>query len=86
MNIWEIAILKIIAAHAGTASLNYIYSELPQYINLTPKHKIITYNAPSYHHQTRAHVDDLLDSSDLIRTGRGKYSITPRGRLRFDMR
>ena len=86
MNIWEITILKIIAAHAGTASLNHIYSELPKYIKLTPKHKIITYKTPSYHHQTRAHVDDLLDSRDLIRTDRGIYSITPRGRLRLDMR
>ncbi len=83
MNIWEITILKIIAVNAGTASLNHIYSELPQYINLTTKHKKITYKAPAYHHQTRAHVDDLLDSGDLIRTSRGVYSITPGGRLRI---
>ena len=83
MNIWEITILKIIVVNAGKASLNHIYSELPKYINLTTKHKKITYKVPNYHHQTRAHVDDLLDGGDLIRVSRGIYSITQRGRLRI---
>ncbi len=83
MNKWEISILRVIVSSAGTASLNHIYSELPHYINLTNKHKEINYKAPNYHHQTRAHVDDLLDSGDLIRTSRGVYSITSQGRLRI---
>ncbi len=29
MNIWETAMLKIIAANGGTASLRHIYGELP---------------------------------------------------------
>lgn len=83
MNIWEITILKIVEVNAGTASLNHLYSVIPQYINLTTKHKLITYKAPAYHHQTRAHVDDLLGSGDLIRVSRGVYTITPQGRLRI---
>ena len=83
MNIWEIKILKIISANAGTASLNHIYSELPKYIKLTTQHKKIIFKAPAYHHQTRAHIDDLLDSGDIIRTRRGVYTITPKGRLRI---
>lgn len=83
MGTWEITILKIIAANDGTSSLRHIYSEIPRYIMLTEKHKKIIYRAPAYHHQTRAHVDDLLCNGDLLRTSRGVYSITPQGRLRI---
>lgn len=84
MNRWEISILHIIASHAGTASLNHIYSEIPKYINLTNSHEKVKYNAPNYHHQTRAHIDDLLGRKDIIRVGRGIYSITPRGQSRIE--
>ena len=83
MNKWEVAILKIIAVNDGTASLKHVYGELPRYIDLTDKHYKITYNAPAYHHQTRAHVDDLLDKGELYRTKRGMYSITLKGRSRI---
>lgn len=83
MNIWEINILEIINSNAGNASLKHIYCKLPQYINLTSKQNEIIYNAPRYHHQTRAHIDDLMDSGDLIRIGRGIYSITSKGQLRI---
>ena len=63
MNKWEVAILKIIAANDGTASLKHVYGELPSYVDLTDNHYEITYKAPAYHHQTRAHVDDLLDKT-----------------------
>ena len=69
MNQWGIAILKTISSHAGTASLKYIYSEHAEYIKLTPKHEEITYKAPNYHHQTRAHVDDLLGSAEEAESG-----------------
>ena len=83
MNKWEVAILKIIAANDGTASLKHLYGELPSHVDLTDKHYEITYKAPAYHHQTRAHVDDLMDSGDLIRIGRGIYSVTSRGLSRL---
>lgn len=83
MNIWEIKILEIITSNAGTASLKHIYCKLPQYINLTSKHNEIIYNAPRYHHQTRAHIDDLMDSGYLIRISRGVYSSTSKGQLRI---
>ena len=83
MNKWETSILKIINSNAGSAPLRYVYSELPRYINLTNKHREITYKAPKYHHQTRAHVDDLLDSGDLVRINRGIYSITSQGLSRL---
>lgn len=85
MNIWEIKILGIIASNAGTASLKHIYCKLPQYINFTSKQNEIIYNAPRYHHQTRAHIDDLMDSGDVIRSGRGIYSITQKGLLRISV-
>ena len=83
MNIWELTILKIIDSNNGTASLQYIYSKIPVHIDLTANHLERKYNAPMYHHQTRAHVDDLLDREDLKRTGKGVYSITPKGKKRI---
>jgi hypothetical protein len=86
MNTWEIAILKIIAANDGTASLRHVYGQLSSHVNLTDKHYEITYKAPAYHHQTRAHVDDLLDRGELSRTKRGVYSITLKGRSRIGVK
>ena len=43
MNMWEVAILKIIAANHGTASLKHVYGELPSHVDLTDKHYEITY-------------------------------------------
>ncbi|MBE9511989.1 MAG: hypothetical protein IMY71_14065 [Bacteroidetes bacterium] len=83
MNKWEISILKIIESNAGSAPLRHVYSELPRYINLTNKHREITYKAPNYHHQTRAHIDDLMDSGDLVRISRGIYSVTSQGLSRL---
>ncbi|MDO8446702.1 MAG: hypothetical protein Q7T53_11495 [Deltaproteobacteria bacterium] len=83
MNIWEVKILKIIASNDGTASLRHIYCELPKHVNLTNKHNEIAFDAPRYHHQTRAHIDDLMDSGDVIRIGRGMYSISSKGQLRI---
>lgn len=83
MNIWEVTILKIIVSNNGAAPLRHIYCELPKYIKLTKKQNEITYHAPSYHHQTRAHIDDLMDSGDLSRISRGVYSITSKGQLRI---
>lgn len=83
MNKWEVAILKIISINEGTATLKHIYGELPRYISLSDKHHEITYNAPAYHHQTRAHVDDLMDKRELSRVKRGTYSITLKGRSRI---
>ena len=84
MNRWEITILHIITSNAGSASLKNIYSEIPKYINLTSNHRKIKYNVPNYHHQTRAHIDDLLDSKDIIRVGRGIYTITAHGQSRIE--
>ena len=86
MNTWEVAILEIIAANDGTASLQHVYGELPRYVELTNNHYEITYNAPAYHHQTRAHVDDLLDRGELSRVERGVYSITLKGRSRIGVK
>ena len=86
MNTWEVVILKIIAANGGTASLKHVYGELPSHVYLTDKHYEITYKAPAYHHQTRAHVDDLLDKGELSRTKRGVYSITLKGRSRIGVK
>ena len=83
MNKWEISILKIIESNAGNAPLRHVYSELPRYINLTNKHREIKYKAPKYHHQTRAHVDDLMDSGDLVRISRGIYSVISQGLSRL---
>ena len=83
MNIWELTILRIIEENKGTAPLQQIYSRIPSYIDLSSHHLEITFNAPNYHHQTRAHVDDLLDSADVTRVGRGVYSITQKGRKRI---
>lgn len=83
MNIWEVSLLKIIDANGGSAPLKHIYSALPHYITLTIKHKEITYKAPNYHHQTRAHIDDLMDSDELVRIGKGTYSLTSKGHLRI---
>jgi hypothetical protein len=83
MNTWEVVILQIIAANNGTASLKHVYAELPRHVRLTDKHYEITYKVPAYHHQTRAHVDDLLDKGELSRVKRGVYSITSRGRSRI---
>jgi hypothetical protein len=86
MNKWEVAILKIIAANDGTASLKHVYGKLPSYVDLTDNHYEITYKAPAYHHQTRAHVDDLLDKGELYRAKRGVYSITLKGRSRMGIK
>ena len=86
MNKWEVAILKIIAANDGTASLKHVYGELPSHVDLTDNHYEITYKAPAYHHQTRAHVDDLLDKGELYRTKRGVYSTTLKGRSRIGVK
>lgn len=86
MNKWEVAILKIITANDGTASLKHVYSELPSHVDLTDKHCEIKYKAPTFHHQTRAHVDDLLDKGELSRTKRGVYSITLKGRSRIGVK
>ncbi len=86
MNAWEVAILKIISANGGMASLQHVYGELPRHVNLTTKHLEITYKAPAYHHQTRAHVDDLLDKEELSRAKRGVYAITSKGRSRIGSR
>lgn len=83
MNVWEVSILKIISSCGGSASLKDVYFYLPQYIKLTNKHKEIKYSAPNYHHQTRAHIDDLMNSVDLKRIGRGIYSITSKDQLRI---
>lgn len=83
MNKWEVAILKIIAANDGTASLKHVYCELPSHVDLTDNHYEITYKAPAFHHQTRAHVDDLLDKGELCRTKRGVHSITLKGQSRI---
>jgi hypothetical protein len=83
MNIWEVSILKIIDANDGSATLKHIYSELPHYIALTIKHEEIKYRVPNYHHQTRAHIDDLMDSGDLVRIGKGTYCLTAKGHLRI---
>lgn len=83
MSTWEVAILKIIAANGGTAPLRHIYGELPRHVRMTDEHYEITFRAPAYHHQTRAHVDDLLDKEELSRKRRGVYSITLRGRSRI---
>ena len=83
MNRWEITILHIIASNAGSASLKHIYSEIPKHIDLTSNHIKITYGVPNYHHQTRAHIGDLLDNGDVNRVSRGRYSITSHGQLRI---
>ena len=83
MNTWEVAILKIVLANGGMGSLQHIYGELFRHVNLTTKHLEITYKAPAYHHQTRAHVDGLLDKGELSRAKRGVYAITSKGRLRI---
>ena len=83
MNKWEVAILKIIADNDGTASLKHVYDELPRHVDLTDNHYENTYKAPAYHHQTRAHVDYLLDKGELYRAKRGVYSITLKGRSRM---
>ena len=86
MNKWEVAILKIIAANDGTASLKHVYVELPSHVDFTDKHYEIKYKVPAYHHQTRAHVDDLLDKGELYRNKRGVYSITLKGRSRIGVK
>ncbi len=83
MNIWESTILEIVSSNNGVASLQFIYSKIPLHIDLTDHHLEIKFKAPRYHHQTRAHIDDLLDSGDLIRVGRGQYSITEKGKRRL---
>jgi len=83
MNTWELIILKIIALNGGTASLQHIYSKIPNHISLTKNHLETKYKAPMYHHQTRAHVDDLLVSEDLKRIGRGQYFTTLKGKRRI---
>jgi hypothetical protein len=83
MSTWEGAILKIIAGSGGTAFLKHVYASLPGCVKLTDEHYEITYNAPAYHHQARAHVGDLLDKGEVSRAERGAYSITSKGRSRI---
>lgn len=87
MNRWEISILRIIESNAGSSPLSHVYAEIPRHIDLTDRHREIRYKVPNYHHQTRAHIDDLMDCGDLVRISRGVYSVTSQGLQRLtDMR
>jgi triphosphoribosyl-dephospho-CoA synthetase len=84
MPTWEEAILKIISSKGGSASLEEIYLQIRHYVSLTSRHLVITYGVPAFHHQVRAHVDDLMDKGEVRRTARGVYAITAKGDARIN--
>lgn len=84
MNTWEITILRILDSKNRIVSLKEIFKEIAMRIDLNDGHQEIRFNAPKYHHQIRAHIDDLLDKSELVRISRGTYSITSTGKKRIE--
>jgi len=87
MNVWEIAILRIIKAKGGQATTQEIYSELEsgKFLTLTADDLRVTIygGRPAYQHQVRSHLSNLRQSGDLKWVSRGKYSLTKKGRRRI---
>lgn len=86
MNIWETAILKSVNSVGGTATTREIYTELEsgRFIKLSTNDLKITQwgGRPSYQHQVRSHLSNLVQSGDLERVSRGVYLLTSYGKSR----
>ena len=82
MNIWEESTLKIISVR-GKASLKEMYSNINHHIELTENHLVIKYGVPTYQHQIRAHITDLMEKEEVKNVGRGVYAITTKGIARI---
>jgi hypothetical protein len=88
MNMWELAIIKIVMSLGGTVSLRMVYNSLEEgdIIGLNENHLRETkwQNRPAYQHQVRKHISNLTQAGDLSRISRGKYAITEKGRKRLN--
>ena len=62
-----------------TTPLKELYLKIPNYIELTEEHKVIKYKVPTFHHQIRAHITDLVEKGEVKNVGYGIYAITPKG-------
>lgn len=84
MNVWEVAILRSVNLQSGATDLQDIYRTVGRFVPLSSGHLAPTRwgGRPAYHHQVRSHVTNLCQSGDLVRVGRGRYSLTARGRRR----
>ena len=84
VNVWEVAILRSVNLREGEADLQGIYQTVGRFVALSSEHLTPTRwgGRPAYHHQVRSHVTNLCQSGDLVRVGRGRYSLTARGRRR----
>jgi len=81
---WEISIMKCISELGGECELQEIYDNISKFIVLKQEHLEIKYERPAYHHQIRAHIQNLLEKGELIRVGRGQYEVTEKGVTRLD--
>lgn len=81
---WERAILKCIKSLGGTAYNKDVYEKIEEYIPLTEKHREIQYKRPTYYHQVRSHIANLVKAGDLIKIEDGLHEITETGLERLD--
>ncbi|MDL1971348.1 MAG: winged helix-turn-helix domain-containing protein [Candidatus Desulfofervidaceae bacterium] len=87
MNVWEIAILRIVKYRGGYANTQEIYKELEsgRFKTLSKKDLIKTNygGRPAYQHQVRSHLSNLTQAGDLKRIARGTYALTEKGLKRI---
>jgi repressor of nif and glnA expression len=87
MNVWEIAILRIIESKGGRADTQDIYKELERgsFITLSENDwRETAYGGrPAYQHQVRSHLSNLTQAGNLRRVARGTYALTEKGLKRI---
>jgi hypothetical protein len=88
MNVWEIAILRILDSRGGKADTKEIYTAIESgtFIKLDEKHLWSTEygGPPAYQNQVRSHFSNLTQAGDLERVSWGIYSLTAKGRKRIE--
>jgi hypothetical protein len=89
MNVWELAILRILMSLGGTASLQQSCRSLEKgtFIRLTEDDLRDTrwQGRPAYQHQVRSHVSNRCQVGDMTKVSRGVYAITEKGRRRLSV-
>ena len=77
MENWQYAINKIIERAGGEADLQYIYAQLPDFMELTENQlrETIWGGRPAYQHTVRSYISNMCKSGLLRNVSRGRYKI-----------
>lgn len=80
MDNWEHVLIKIVLDRGGTATTQEIYEALEsgRFLVLDAAHlrETIYGGRPAYQHAVRSYLSNLVQKGELVRVGRGIYSVS----------